>query len=154
MPAMEFFSRLIATFFGAGYAPKAPGTAGTCATLPLYLLLRKLTLFRYLLVVGFLAVLGTAASSRVEKVWGKDPSRVVIDEVVGILIALVSRPKGLGEIMAAFVLFRLFDIIKPPPVGSLERLPGGAGIMADDMAAGALSALVLAGIKRAAKISL
>ncbi len=151
MATVERLSRLIATFFGAGYAPKAPGTVGTCAALPLYFLLRMMTLPRYLLVIGVLTLLGAAASTRVEAQWGKDPSRVVIDEVVGLLIALVSRPKGVKEICLAFVLFRFFDIIKPPPVSSMESLPGGAGIMADDMAAGALSALVLAGIRTAAK---
>lgn len=152
MSIVDRISRLTATFFGAGYAPKAPGTAGTFAALPLYFLLRKMTLPRYLMGIGILTLLGAASSARMEAQWGKDPSRVVIDEVVGFLIALVSRPKGIKEVFLAFVLFRLFDIIKPPPVSTMESLPGGVGIMADDMAAGALSALVLAGVRKTFKI--
>lgn len=144
-------SRLIATFFGAGYSPVAPGTAGTVAALPLYFLLKNLPLPRYLLSVGVLAALGTAAASRVEPLWGKDPGRVVIDEVVGFLVTLVSRPKGIKEILIGFVLFRLFDVVKPPPARNLEALPGGVGIMADDIAAGAMGALVLAGIRKLSK---
>jgi phosphatidylglycerophosphatase A len=151
MGAILRVNRLIATFLGAGYSPVAPGTAGTFATLPLYLLLRKLSLPRYLLSVSVLTVLGISAASRMEALWGKDPSRVVIDEVVGFLIALVSRPKGIKDILIAFVLFRFFDVVKPPPARNLEALPGGFGIMADDIAAGAMSALVLAGIRKLSK---
>lgn len=151
MSALFRASRLIATFLGAGYSPVAPGTAGTIATVPLYLLLRNLSLPRYLLSIGLLTVLGTAAASHVESLWGKDPGRVVIDEVVGFLITLVSRPKGIKEILMAFVLFRFFDVVKPPPARNLEALPGGAGVMADDVAAGVMSALVLAGIGKLLK---
>ncbi len=141
--------RLLATFCGAGYAPVAPGTAGTLAALPLYLLLRRLPLRLYLLLLALLTLLGVQVSSRMEKDWGQDPARVVIDEVVGVLIALVSRTGRPREILAAFALFRLFDILKPPPVSTLERgLPGGVGIMADDMAAGALAAGILALVRR------
>lgn len=151
MGIVEQASRLIATFFGSGYVPKISGTAGTFAALPLYLLLRKMPLRWYLVSIGGLSLLGASAATRMETVWGKDPSVVVIDEVVGILITLIKRPKGMKEIFLAFILFRFFDIIKPPPIRSLESLPGGVGIMADDMAAGALSALVLAGIQKLLK---
>ena len=83
--------------------------------------------------------------------WGKDPGKVVIDEVAGTLITLSARPARLGEIFLGMALFRVFDILKPPPVRSLERLPGGTGIMADDVAAGILSALSAALIGKGMK---
>jgi phosphatidylglycerophosphatase A len=142
-------SRVIATYLGAGYFPKAPGTFATIATLPLYLLLRRLSLFPYLLVVALIAAVGVVASGQQEKEWGKDPSRVVIDEVCGLLITLVSRPAGFKDIALGTALFRLFDIAKPPPVSLIDRnCPGGVGIMADDIAAGILSACILHFIRK------
>jgi len=136
---------MIATFFFIGFAPKAPGTAGTIAALPLYCILRRLSLPGYLFCIALLTVLGTAASHSMEKQWGKDPSKVVIDEVVGLLITLASRPKSWRNILIGTAVFRFFDIIKPPPIGYIDRhVSGGVGIMADDMAAGALSACIVA----------
>ena len=136
--------RIIATFFCVGYAPKAPGTVGTVAALPLYGILRRLSLPRYLLATAILALLGVFVSGKMEKDWGNDPAQVVIDEVVGLLITLVSRPKGWKEITLGVLLFRVFDIIKPFPVGYVDRnVPGGTGIMADDILAGGISAILL-----------
>lgn len=148
MTAFDTLCRIVSTFFGAGYVPKAPGTAGTFAALPLYLLLRKLSLPRYLLVILAIAAAGTAASSRMERLWGKDPQRVVIDEVAGVLVALIARPRRAGGVVLGALIFRIFDILKPWPLKRLEKLPGGLGIMADDVAAGAVSSLVLAGVLR------
>jgi len=139
------FYRIIATFFFVGFAPKMPGTAGTIAALPLYCILRRLSLPRYLFSITMLSALGTVASDKMEDDWGKDPSQVVIDEVVGLLITLVTRPKTWPLILLGTVVFRLFDIIKPFPVGYVDKnVPGGVGIMADDMVAGALSACIVA----------
>lgn len=137
-------SRTIATFFGAGYFPKAPGTFATLAALPLYLILRRLPAPLYILILLKLIAAGIIASDIVEKEWGKDPSRVVIDEVCGLLVTLIFRPSGYKDIALGTVLFRIFDIIKPPPVGTIDkRIKGGLGIMADDIAAGIMSALIL-----------
>jgi phosphatidylglycerophosphatase A len=142
-------SRVIATFFGAGYFPKAPGTFATLATLPLYFILRRLPAPLYLLSVGKLIVLGIIASDAMEKEWGHDPSRVVIDEVCGLLVTLISRPKGIKEIALGTALFRFFDIVKPPPVGTIDKkVKGGIGIMADDITAGAISALILLMVRK------
>jgi phosphatidylglycerophosphatase A len=147
MPAI--FSRVIATFFGAGYFPKAPGTFATLATLPLYLILRRLPAPLYILSLGKLIVLGVITSDVMERQWGHDPSRVVIDEVCGLLITLISRPKGFKEIALGTALFRFFDIVKPPPVGTIDKkVKGGIGIMADDIAAGVISALILLMVRK------
>jgi phosphatidylglycerophosphatase A len=131
----RIFHRMIATFFCAGYAPKAPGTVGTIAALPLYFLLRGLSLPRYILVVIILTVLGIFSSQKMEDIWGEDPPQVVIDEVVGLLITFMSRPRGWKTILVGTILFRVFDIFKPPPVGFVDKnVPGGLGIMADDVA--------------------
>jgi len=142
-------SPLVATFFGAGLAPKAPGTFGSLAAIPVFLLIRRLPLKGYLAVIFALFLSGLKAAHDAEKLWGKDPSRVVIDEVVGMLLTLINRPKGYIPILAAFLVFRALDILKPPPVGTLDRaLSGGMGIMADDMAAGLIGALILAILQR------
>ncbi|HPI92649.1 MAG TPA: phosphatidylglycerophosphatase A [Deltaproteobacteria bacterium] len=141
--------KAIATFLGAGFFPKAPGTFATLATIPLYLITRRLSLPLYLAFIGKLFAAGVLASGSMEKEWGKDPSRVVIDEVCGLLVTLIERPAGFKEIALGTALFRFFDIVKPPPVGTLDRkLKGGLGIMADDIAAGILAALVLHVIRR------
>jgi phosphatidylglycerophosphatase A len=140
----SFAAKTIATFFGAGFFPKAPGTFATLATLPLYLIVRRLSAPLYIIFLGKLTAAGIIASGIMEKQWGEDPSRVVIDEVCGLLTTLISRPKGFKEIAMGTALFRFFDIIKPPPVGTIDRkIKGGIGIMADDIAAGIMSALVL-----------
>jgi phosphatidylglycerophosphatase A len=145
----QIFHRMIATFFCAGYAPKAPGTVGTIAAIPLYFILQRLSLSRYLLVVLILTFLGIFSSQKMEDIWGEDPSQVVIDEVVGLLITFVSRPRSWKSILVGIILFRVFDIIKPPPVGFVDKnVPGGLGIMADDVVAGIISASFLALLKK------
>ncbi|MGC9324752.1 MAG: phosphatidylglycerophosphatase A family protein [Desulfomonilia bacterium] len=144
-PFLAIISRTIASFFGAGYSPVAPGTVGTLATVPLYLLIRRWSLGAYVIFLTILVGIGIVVSGVMEQAWGKDPSRVVIDEVCGLLIALIRRPARWTDILLAILLFRAFDILKPPPIGILDReIHGGLGIMADDLAAGAVSALILA----------
>ncbi len=131
-------------FSGQVISPRRPGTFATIATLPLYLILRRLPAPIYILFLAKLIALGVITSDIMEKQWGKDPSRVVIDEVCGLLVTLISRPKGFKEIALGTLLFRFFDIIKPFPVGIIDRkVKGGIGIMADDIAAGVISALIL-----------
>ena len=135
----------IATFFGAGLSPQSPGTVGTLATVPLaYLLLRygSAALFTATVVVS---VLGTWAAGRYCAATGKhDNQRIVIDEVVGYLICLWAVPRSAPNMIAAFVLFRIFDTWKPWPIRIVDRkVKGGFGVMADDVCAGAVGALIL-----------
>jgi len=141
-------ANLISTWFGCGYSPKAPGTAGSLAALAIgivlhqyagfgqwqFALLAALTLLPAVWASGV-----TAASSGL-----KDPQFVVVDEVIGLWITLAgARQYNWKSYLAALALFRLFDIWKPPPVRQLEALPGGWGINLDDVMAGVYGALVL-----------
>ena len=141
--------KLIGTTFGAGYCPVAPGTAGAAVARGVWLVLSAVMplcdvqVVVMLLTLAFF-ILGTWSSGVLEGVWGKDPSRVVVDETVGTWIALMAVPTDdWWYAVAAFVLFRFFDIVKPLGVRRMEALGGGFGIMMDDVLAGIYSAAVL-----------
>jgi len=138
-------ARLIATFLYTGYAPIAPGTAGSAATLALFALIRRSgSAALELLALAVVVAAGTWAAGVMERRLGvEDPGQVVIDETAGMLLTLALVPVGVGGAIAGFLLFRLFDIIKPYPCGRLERLGGGAGIMADDLMAGVYAHVAL-----------
>ena len=129
--------RLVATVFYAGYSPWAPGTAGSavCAVL-YYFLCPPLGTVGWVLLLAAATGIGVWAAAGAARVWGKDPGRVVVDEAVGILFSLAFLPHGPWTAVTAFCLFRFFDIAKPPPIRRLEALPGGWGIVADDVLAG------------------
>ncbi len=135
----------IATGGGSGYLPKAPGTWGSLVGILLWLALGRLGLAAYLAVVLALLVMGVIAAGAAEKIVDRpDPGLVVIDEIVGQLIVLTGAPPQLPVIIAAFVLFRFFDILKPYPAGWLDRhIHGGLGIMLDDAMAGLYGLLAL-----------
>ncbi len=127
---------LIATGFHLGRIPRAPGTLGSLAALLMFLPFRSLPLTVHLVVVTLLVALGVFAAGRAEAALGaKDPPVVIIDEIVGCWAALVAIPPSFPPLLAAFALFRLFDISKPFPADRAERLPGGWGIMLDDLVA-------------------
>ncbi|HEX4156331.1 MAG TPA: phosphatidylglycerophosphatase A [Acidobacteriaceae bacterium] len=140
----------VATFFGTGFLRPGPGTYGSIATVLLWLwaasLLHHNTLHLLIATLIALAVViaaGIPAATRVAREsQRKDPGFVVIDEVAGQLIPLLFLPPDWPHVILAFVLFRFFDILKPPPIRRLESLPEGAGIVIDDLAAG-LYALIL-----------
>jgi phosphatidylglycerophosphatase A len=139
---------LVATWFGCGYSPKAPGTAGSLAALAIAWMLHT---YVGLSAIGtaWLSVLLAgpgiwAADVYAREIGKKDPQDVVVDEVVGQWMTLAGATVlNWKSWLLAFVLFRLFDIWKPAPVRQLERLPGGLGIVADDAMAGVYGALVL-----------
>lgn len=139
--------RLVATVFGAGYIPVAPGTAGSMVSAALFVILRPDGVLAWGLCALFLA-LGYWGSLAGRNSWGGDPSRVVIDEFAGCWIACMAVPAGWGipGVAAAFVLFRVFDIFKPWPVSRFDGMDSAAGILLDDVAAGVMSAgSILAG---------
>ena len=134
------------TGFGTGYSPVVSGTVGTLVGIPLYLVLHRFTFDRFgmaagaalfLAVTGLLFFAGVAAANRLEQRFkAKDPSQVVADEVVGYLVAVCAITPSLTSVIVTFVLFRIFDIVKPFPARRSEKLPGGWGIMVDDLWAG------------------
>ena len=133
----------IADLGGIGRCPKMPGTAASLAALLVYLALPRDVIVQALVVLAALG-LGVWSSHVAAGASGEsDPHTVVIDEAVGMWLACFMLPKSLVALAAAFVLFRILDIAKWFPLNRLERLPGGWGIMADDVAAGCLTRLLL-----------
>jgi len=142
--AADVVSRVIATAFGSGYSPVAPGTAGSAVGVLLFWPLAsrpwpwQIAACAAVFVVGVVAAGHVARRLRLE-----DPGIVVVDEVAGQWITLVGLPFTPTVAAAGFVLFRVMDVLKPWPARDLERLHGGWGIMADDVAAGVLAHLAL-----------
>lgn len=132
----------LALGFGSGMSPKAPGTFGTLAAIPVYGLFMGLPPLSYAAVVAALAALGVMwCGTAAERLGVHDHPAIVWDEVVGFLIAMALVAPTWSTVAAGFVLFRVFDILKPWPIGWLDKhVHGGLGIMLDDVAAGALAA--------------
>ncbi|MDX1607143.1 MAG: phosphatidylglycerophosphatase A [Candidatus Competibacterales bacterium] len=139
---------LLALGLGTGLVPLAPGTAGTLVGVLLFLPLQSLTLPAYGLVVLALFVLGLPLCARTARRLGlHDHPAIVWDEVVGYLVTMSAAPVGWPWMLAGFVLFRFFDILKPWPIAWLDRfVTGGLGIMLDDALAGVYAGLVLSGL--------
>jgi phosphatidylglycerophosphatase A len=148
-PRAPQWATLTATFFGIGRLDPGPGTWASVATVVVWAaaalvlppeLRTPIAIAMALLVIP----LGILAATRVARVAGsKDPQFVVIDEVAGQLIALIAVPLAWKTFLASLILFRAFDIIKPPPVRQLEKLPEGTGIVLDDVAAGIFAFVVM-----------
>ena len=136
------WATLVATFFGLGRLRPGPGTWTSAATVLLWAVLAHFlpTPLRIPVAMSLallVILIGIPAATRVARGSGiKDPQFVVVDEVAGQLVALVAVPLAWKSFLAAFILFRIFDIVKPPPVRQLEAIPEGAGIVLDDLAAG------------------
>ena len=152
VPAPEPAGRwawVTATFFGAGYGHPGPGSWGSAATVLLWWLLSQFIAPAWqtpvIIALALLAIaVGIPAATRVARESGlKDPQFVVIDEVAGQLITLIAAPVVWKTLLAGFILFRAFDIVKPPPVRLLEKLPEGTGIVIDDVGAGLYGLLVM-----------
>ena len=138
---------IIATAGGVGFSPVWPGTAGSVVGVLIYLAMHAAGADGYFLhAIILLLFAGTLAAHRVESFWGNDAQRIVMDEVVGQMIAFSlgrgTRPTFVSVIVG-FALFRLFDAKKPFPIRRLEALPGGGGVMADDVGAGIYALAVL-----------
>ena len=136
----------IATAFGVGYVPFAPGTFGSAVGLVIWAVLPS-SIAVHLSAIVLIFAIGVWCGTVAERHFGgSDPGPVVIDEVMGMLLTLFMHPVGWGGAITAFFLFRAFDVLKPYPADRLERLPGGLGVMADDSMAAVYANLVLWGI--------
>ena len=143
MNARMSFLKHAATLGPVGYIPIASGTFGTLVAVIFLLVLRPSPAVHLGLAV-FFTVFGTYASHEAEKLFNKkDPGYIVIDEFAGYLVATLYLPMTAGYYLASFILFRVFDILKPPPARQLQNIRGGPGVMLDDIAAGVMANLVL-----------
>jgi phosphatidylglycerophosphatase A len=142
---MKSFFLLLATGFGVGCSPVAPGTMGTLVAIPIYFFLSAIPSPLYELTLLTFFFLSVWISTLAENYWGKkDDTRIVIDEMMGFLVTLLWVPKAARFIIIGFFLFRFFDIVKPFPIRHLERrLGGGFGVVLDDVLAGIYSNIIL-----------
>lgn len=153
MKKPSFLPVLIATGFGTGFSPFAPGTAGALLATIIWFGLSIIVsevclLWLTVALVLLFTIAGIWAANRLEPYWGEDPSRVVVDEMVGVWIALLAAPAGdIWYALGAFALFRLFDIFKPLGIRRMESFPGGIGVMMDDILAGIYSFAILIAIR-------
>jgi phosphatidylglycerophosphatase A len=137
----------IATVGGVGWAPVAPGTVASLVTV---LVLWLVPFSQAALVVFLIAVtvIGTWAAEHAERALGvKDPGAIVIDEVAGMTLSVLALPRTPLVLALAFVLFRIFDIVKPPPARQAQALPGGFGVMVDDLVAGLYALVIVAALR-------
>ncbi len=150
---MQFFYKFIATAFGSGYSPLAPGTAGAAVGVLMLWGMSEAWPRQFsggwpqahwlLVAILVFFFLGVVASQKLEPEWGHDPSRITVDELVGVWVAMLGVPVNWLNLLLAFGLFRLFDIWKPLGIRKLEKLPGGWGVMLDDVAAGVVAGICL-----------
>jgi phosphatidylglycerophosphatase A len=135
---------LTATGLGTGYSPVAPGTAGTLVGIPLFLILSKLAWPWYLATIIVLSIPAVYVCGEAEKIFqARDSQKIVLDEIMGLQFTLFLVSPTLPHIIAGFVLFRFFDITKVFPARFCEKLPGGLGVMADDIIAGIYANIIL-----------
>lgn len=144
MPLQQLILKNLATLGFIGYLPIAPGTFGSLAAMIFFFLLKP-PLSLHVLLIAIITVIGTFASHRTEKLLNeKDSGHIVIDEFAGYALSVLFLPATAAYLVAAFLLFRFFDILKPPPIRWIERaFPGGLGVMADDLAAGVYTNILL-----------
>ncbi len=142
---MKRLSRLLATGLYSGYFPVAPGTVGSALALIPLLVFPSFKGFFLLIISLFLFFIGVWAATEVEKTEGRDASLINIDEMVGMWLSVIFLPDGLKWwwLIIAFFVFRILDIIKPPPVNISQKIPRGWGVMLDDVLAGIYTNLFL-----------
>jgi phosphatidylglycerophosphatase A len=141
--SINILTEIVTTFFYIGYVPVISGTFASLAGVGLYFIL-KADILLLILVVLLVSVLGFLFSGRAERALGKkDPSCIVIDEVLGMLLSLVFLPYSLKMVISAFILFRVLDIFKPFPISRFQKMSGSIGIMGDDIMAGILTNIIL-----------
>lgn len=137
--------KVISSVFGIGYIGKGGGTVAAIAACIAWYFLHAggYTVMQQVIISLVICLVGIWSGNVVEKDWGKDNKKVVIDEVAGMCIALIAVPGSYAGIIAALILFRFFDIAKPLYIRATEKLPGGWGVMMDDIVAGIYANLIL-----------
>jgi phosphatidylglycerophosphatase A len=143
---MSQLHKMIATSLGIGYVGKGGGTVAavfTCLCWDFWQLHFGPALWETVALTAFIVLIGTISSDAVEPFWGKDDKKVVIDEVAGMCISLLFLPSTIPYIITGLVLFRFFDIVKPLYIRKAEKLPGGYGVMLDDVLAGICANILL-----------
>lgn len=140
---INLFEKFIGSGFFTGYFPVASGTVGSLAAIIIYLIPGFEKLFAIIPATLLFIVYGIYIGTKFEAEYGKDPAQCTVDEVVGTWISLIALPKTFGIIIATFFLWRILDIIKPPPARNLEKLKGGLGIMIDDVISGIYTLIIM-----------
>lgn len=142
---MKLLSKVISTFFGLGYFPVAPGTITSLVVILAYkFYLYQLSWPLYLLILFLLFLVGVYTSTKFSAESNKkDPRKIVIDEACGQLLVLFRMPEAWFPVLASFILFRVFDIVKPYPIKKVEALPAGWGIMMDDVVAAIYAGVII-----------
>ncbi|MBP9120628.1 MAG: phosphatidylglycerophosphatase A [Ignavibacterium sp.] len=143
MKQINWFEKLIGSGFYTGYVPIASGTFGSLVAIVIYIIPGFERLEIIIPAIILLFSYGLFVSSKFEKVYGKDPSQCTVDEVVGTWIALIALPKSFLIVFTTFLIWRVLDIIKPFPARSSEKLPGGFGIMIDDVISGFYTVVIV-----------
>jgi len=140
---INFFEKFIGSGIYTGYSPYISGTVGSLAALNIYLIPGFEQLFVIIPLILIFMVYGIYVGTKFEAEYGKDPAQCTVDEVVGMWISLVALPKTVVIVASSFILWRILDIIKPPPARNLERLKGGLGIMIDDVISGIYTLIIM-----------
>lgn len=143
---LTWWTKAIASGLGVGYTPLIPGTVATLEGILLFFLMERMEISFpiRLLFLGLLFILGVRISTIIEQSCGeKDPHLIIIDEIVGTLVVLYFVPISITTLIATFILFRLFDMLKPFPAQTLQEIKGGIGVMMDDVVAGLYTLLIL-----------
>ena len=143
MKQINWFEKLIGSGFYTGYVPIASGTFGSLVAIVIYIIPGFERLEIIIPAIILLFSYGLFVSSKFEKVYGKDPSQCTVDEVVGTWIALIALPKSFLIVFTTFLIWRVLDIIKPFPARTSEKLPGGFGIMIDDVISGFYTVVIV-----------
>ena len=140
---INFFEKFIGSGFYTGYSPIASGTVGSAAAILIYLIPGFEILYIIIPVTILFAGYGIYIGTKFEKEYGKDPAQCTVDEFVGTWISLIALTKIFWVVLSSFFLWRIMDIIKPPPARNLEKLNGGLGIMIDDVISGFYTLLIM-----------
>lgn len=140
---INFLEKLIGSGLYSGYSPVASGTAASLVALIIYFIPHFEQLYIIVPVSIIFFLYGIPLGTKFEKIYGKDPKQCTIDEFIGMWISLIALPKTIGIALSAFFVWRILDIIKPPPARKLEKINGGFGIMIDDVVSAIYTLLIM-----------